>query len=124
MMTLEAAIEGMLDAQEKLRQPVAKTSPSIISEQYYRLAQFTSAVEYHLGKLEEDYERDEAKTLKKYMIDEGKSATAAEKFVKMEMGDREGKIKFLTRITSAAWRQHMGAMGRVNNLSNEMKGSV
>lgn len=121
-MNLETSIAGILDAQEKLR--TAVNSPGIISEQMYRLAQYTVAVENELAKFEEEYESDEAVILHKQMIQDKQSATAAEKHVKIELGMIEGKIKYLSRITAAAWRLHGDLQSRVKHISDEMKGSV
>lgn len=124
MLSLEEAVKGMLDAQNNLRTNQAKEIPAYLSEQFYRLGQFTAAVEYHLALAEQEYEKDEADILRRCMITNKMSATAAEKHVKIELGEREGQIKYLTRITKAAWSQHMGAMARFNHLTKEMAGSI
>lgn len=124
MLSLEEAVTGMLDAQDNLRTNAAKEQPAYLSEQFYRLGQFTAAVEYHLGQLEEQYEIDEANVLRAAIREQKLSATAAEKEVKIELGEIEGKIKYLSRITKAAWSQHMGAMARFNHLQQEMKGAI
>lgn len=124
MLSLEQGIEGMLSAQDNLRTNQAKEIPAYLSEQFYRLGQFTAVVEYHLALAEQQYERDEAQILSNAIRERKMSATAAEKEVKIELGEREGQIKYLTRITKAAWSQHMGAMARFNHLIQESKGAV
>jgi hypothetical protein len=124
MISLEEAIDGMLSAQNNLRTNQAKEMPAYLSEQFYRLGQFTAAVEYHLALEEQRYEADEAIILKIAIRERKMSATAAEKEVKIDLGVREGQIKYLTRITKAAWSQHMGAMARFNHLIQESKGAI
>lgn len=124
MLSLEEAVKGMLDAQQKLRTSQSKQIPAYLSEQNYRLAQFTAAVDYHLALLEEEYEIKEATILKESIRDKKMSATAAEKEVKIELGQLEGQIKYLGRITKAAWSQHMGNLARFNHLVQESKGAV
>lgn len=124
MLTLEEAVKGMLDAQEKLRTGQAKQMPAYLSEQNYKLAQFTASVDYHLGQLEEEYEIKESQILRESIRDKKMSATAAEKEVKIQLGEVEGQIKYLSRITKAAWSLHMGNMARFNHLQSEMKGAI
>jgi len=124
VLNLTDAIAGMLDAQNNLRTNQAKEIPLYLSEQFYRLGQFTAAVEYHLALEEQKYEADEANILRIAIRERKMSATAAEKEVKIELGEREGQIKYLTRITKAAWSQHMGAMARFNHLIQAEKGAV
>jgi len=124
VLSLEQGVEGMLSAQDNLRTNQAKEIPAYLSEQFYRLGQFTAVVEYHLALAEQEYERDEAQILRDAIRVRKMSATAAEKEVKIELGEREGQIKYLTRITKAAWAQHMGAMARFNHLQAEMKGAI
>lgn len=124
MLSLNEAVEGMLNAQENLRTGQAKQIPAYLSEQNYRLAQFTAAVDYHLGLLEEEYEIKEGLILGESIRGKKMSATAAEKEVKIELGAVEGQIKYLSRITKASWSQHMGNLARFNHLTQEMKGSI
>ena len=124
MISLEESVKGMLSAQENLRTSQAKQIPAYLSEQNYRLAQYTASVDYHLALLEEEYEIKEAKILKESIRDKKMSATAAEKEVKIELGQLEGQIKYLGRITKAAWSQHMGNLARFNHLVQESKGAV
>ena len=124
MLSLEQGVAGMLDAQNNLRTNQAKEVPIYLSEQFYRLGQFTAVVEYHLALEEQRYEADEANILRVAIREKKMSATAAEKEVKIDLGEREGQIKYLTRITKAAWAQHMGAMARFNHLIQESKGAI
>lgn len=124
MITLDEAVTGMLESQDKLRTPAAKEQPAYLSEQFYRLGQFTAAIEYHLALLEEQYEHDESVVLHEAIRVKKMSATAAEKEVKIELGDIEGKIKYLKRITDASWSLHMGAISRHKHLTMEVNGAI
>lgn len=118
-MELEPAIKGMLTAQADLRSKTGISNPPFMSAKMMTLSSFTSAVEEHLAQYERDYETQEAQILRRCIIDEGKSATAAEKYVKMEMGELEGQIKYLTRIVGAAWKQVGVIQSRYNHLIKE-----
>jgi hypothetical protein len=118
-MDLQVAINGMLKAEADLRSREGVSNPTKMSLAMMTLSSFTSAVEEHLAQYEKDYETQEAQILRRYIIDEGKSATAAEKFVKMELGETEGQIKYLTRLTAAAWRQVGTIQSRYNHLVKE-----
>ena len=122
-MDLPTALRGMLDAEAKLSQESALRNPSLISEQMYRLGQYTSAVEKHLGDAEEEYERESARVYSEALRTE-KSATAAKNLTEMEMAEKKGQIKRLSRYVSSSWRIHTACMARYNHLSQEMKGSV
>ncbi len=124
MITLNEATKGMLDCMDNLRTLKAKDQPTYLSEQIYRLGQYTAAVEYHLGETEQWYEESEAELLREAIHDKGLSASMAEKEVKMNLGNVEGQIKYLTRVTKAAWALHMGGISRVKHLNDEMKGTT
>lgn len=124
MLSLEESVTGMLEAQDNLRTSQAKQIPAYLSEQNYRLAQFTASVDYHLALLEEEYEVKEGQILNDSIRVKKMSATAAEKEVKIELGAIEGQIKYLSRITKASWSQHMGNLARFNHLVQESKGAV
>lgn len=118
-MDLQIALKGMLKAEADLRSREGVTSPTVMSLAMMTLSSFTSAVEEHLAQYEKDYETQEAQILHRCIIQDGKSATAAEKFVKMELGEMEGQIKYLTRLTGAAWRQVGTIQSRYNHLVKE-----
>lgn len=124
MITLSIATEGMLDCMDNLRTKAAKDQPAYLSEQVYRLGQYTAAVDYRLGELEQWYEESEAALLRDSIKEKGMASSAAEKEVKMELGNVEGQIKYLKRITSAAWSLHTGGMARVKYLNQESQGAV
>lgn len=123
-MDLKTAIDGMLSAKARLRSAAAVSSPSVLSEQMYRLGQYVSAIEDHLADLEEDYEKQEAGILRREMDELGHSATAASARVKIELGALEGQIKRLSRIVAASWKQSNTAMARYNHLDKEMRGQT
>lgn len=124
MITLDQATKWMLATMDNLRTTQAKTDPAYLSEQVYRLAQYTAAVEVGLGDLEQWYEESEAALLREAIKVNKMTASAAEKEVKMELGDVEGQIKYLKRVTSAAWQLHTGGMARVKRLGQEQQGAV
>lgn len=124
MLSLQDSLKGMFEAEDNLRTKRAKEQPTYLSEQFYRLGQYTAAVENHLGELEQWYEESEAEIMRDAMRTRGMNPTAAKAEVKMELGDKEGEIKYLSRICKAAWQVHTGAMARVKHLENEMKGNV
>lgn len=123
-MELEQAIKGMIDAEANLRSKTAIDDPILISREMYRLAQYTTAVENTLAEYEEQYETDEGQLLRDLLVRDKYSATAADKHVKMELGPTEGKIKYLTRMTAAAWRLHGDLQSRIKHITDQMKGSV
>lgn len=118
-MELDFAIKGMLQAQADLRSKTGISHPAFMSAKMMTLSSFTSAVEEHLAQYEKDYEAKEARIYHRCIIVEKKSATAAEKYVKMELGELEGQIKYLTRLTSAAWKQVGVIQSRFNHLIKE-----
>lgn len=123
-MDLETSVKGMLSAQEKLRSREAIDNPVLISREMYRLAQYATAVENELAVLEEAYENQEAQIYSRCLNREQLSATAAEKHVKIELGKLEGQLKYLSRITGAAWRLHGDLQSRVNHITQESKGAI
>lgn len=52
-LTITQALEGLADAESKLSEAVAIHSPTIISENMYRLGQYAAALEKFLGDVEE-----------------------------------------------------------------------
>lgn len=151
-MNLNTALDGLLDAEARLTDPATMMSPSLLSEQMYRLGQYTSAVEKELGDLEKDYEIDWADEYKSALIGEKEwikdpnyiptsdatdtdtvgetvirkpmSTTAAKNHADMETAEMKGQIKRLSRYVSSAWKVHMSAMARIKHLESENKGSV
>lgn len=123
-MELDAAIKGMLKAQADLRSRDGVANPTYMSRLMMTLSAFTSAVEEHLAQYEKDYETQEAQVLRRCIITEGKSATAAEKYVKMEMGELEGQIKYLTRLVGAAWKEVGVIQSRYNHLIKEATSQI
>lgn len=122
-LTLEDAVIGMLDAESKLSSREALVSPHLISENMYRLGQYASAVEKHLGEIEEELEIKQAEVYMRLMT-EGKSATGAKQAADAETAALKGQIKKLSRYVSSSWRIHTGAMARWNHIISEQKGAV
>lgn len=122
-MDLNTAIKGMLDAEAKLGSRATMLSPIEISENMYRLGQYTAEVEKHLGDIEEDYEILYATEYKKALETE-KSVTAAKLKADLETAEGKGQIKKLSRYVSSAWKVHNGAMARWKHLNAEVKGTT
>lgn len=122
-MDIETAMRGLLDAEAKLSTATAIHQPVVISENLYRLGQYTSALEKRLGDLEEHYEIESARVYAAALATE-KSATAAKNRTDMEMAALKGQIKRLSRYVGSSWKIHTACMARVNHLKNEMQGSV
>lgn len=113
---LQTGLAGMLDAEDKLRTPQGINDPSYLSEQMMRLAQYVGIVEEYLAKLEEDYDVQMSRLIRQFMIDEDKSATAADKLARMELGPTKGRIAYLTRMVQSGWKQVSTAQSRINHL--------
>lgn len=125
-MTLEQILAGIEDAEKKLATKQAITSPSIISENMYRLGQYTSALEKYLGDCEAEYEVAWAKTYNGYTspLEKGVkplSATAAKQQTDVDTAADKGNIKRLTRYVSSSWRNQTGAMARINHIEAQVK---
>lgn len=124
-MNLDQILAGIEDAEKKLATKQAITSPSIISENMYRLGQYTSALEKYLGDCEAEYEVTWASTYNAYTTPEpGKkpiSATAAKQQTDVDTAADKGNIKRLTRYVSSSWRNQTGAMARINHIQQETK---
>ena len=129
-MTLPQILAGIEDAESKLGSRQAIHSPTIISENMYRLGQYTSALEKILGDCEQEYEVKWATAYKQAttgsMDEDGKltkglSATASEHKANIETAKDKGNIKRLTRYVSSSWRNQTGAMARINHIIAETK---
>lgn len=132
--TLEQALLGIADAEQHLASREAIVSPSIISQQMYRLGQYTSALEKILGDCEAEYEKKWATQYSMYtepytVVDKnGKeskaksmSATAAENRANIDCAADKGNLKRLKRYVDSSWKNQTGAMARINHLIAEHK---
>lgn len=122
-MNLDVALKGLKDAQDKLGDATAITSPTEISTQMMRLSQYASAVDAHLAECEKEYEIKLSAKILGY-INEGMKVSPSETLAKMELAELNGQIKFLTRLTSSAWRQVTTAQSRYNHLIDKTKNIV
>lgn len=118
-MELNEALKVYFDATSKLRTRQGINSPVFMSTEMMRLSQATGSIEEHLAKLEQDYEIQVAQKLKLYLIDEGTSATNAEKRVKIDLGELKGQLAYLSRLVSSAWKQISTIQSRYNHLIKE-----
>lgn len=118
-MELSKALDGMFDAENKLRTPEGVANPVILSENMVRLSLFTGAVEESLAQLERDFEVENSTRLRYWMTTKALKVTQAEREVDIELGKKKGEIKYLTRIVASAWRQVGVVQSRVNHLIRE-----
>lgn len=119
-MKLEDAVNGMLDAREKLRSKEGINNPMYMSEHMDRLAQYTGAVEEHLADLEEKYEKERYSRYLEYS--KTLSATAADNKSKAEVHHEYAQRVKLTRLVSSSWRIVSEKQSRFNHLSSEIVG--
>ena len=118
-MDIETAVKGAIDSLLKLRTTKGISDPSFMSEQMQRLAQYIGAIEEQLATLEQDFERDSALKLKKYLIDDKMKVTQAEKMVKVETADLKARIAYLSRFVASGWKQVGVLQSRINHLTAE-----
>lgn len=116
-MELNKALEGLFDAEGKLRSREGVSNPSFMSEQMARLSQYTGAVEEKLAEYEKEYEVKYAVELKERMINEHMKVTQAEREVDIELAELKGQIKYLTRIVASSWKQVGVTQSRFNHLT-------
>ncbi len=121
-MELKDAITGMLDARKCLRSRQGVTDPVYISEQMQRLAQYTGAVEEHLGQLEEAIEV----MMTTKFINEAKNSSVnqAEKKARFETGETKGQIAKLKRYVNSSWSLVSTAQSRWNHLQKDIAGQI
>jgi hypothetical protein len=122
-MKLEAALNGLRDAQDKLANATAITSPTEISTQMMRLSQYAAAVDSHLAEYEREYEIKLSAKILEY-INSGKKVSPSETLAKMELYEIRSQIKFLERLTSSAWKQVGVAQSRYNHLTQESRTNI
>jgi hypothetical protein len=121
---LDKAVEGMMKTRNALRNIKGIIDPGFISEQMQRLAQYTGAVEEHLGVLEEQLEVDEMSKILHYTKQEGRSINQAEILAKQEVGEIKGQIAKLKRFVNSSWQIVGVAQSRFNHLQKQVAGQV
>lgn len=121
-MDLETAVQGLLDAQAKMRTREGIMSPPFLSEQMMRMAQYTGAIEDHLGELEEEYERAWAIKYKSHI--NVMKPTAAENATNVELAEVKGQIKRLSRTVASSWKQIGVGQSRWNHLAKQQEGQI
>jgi hypothetical protein len=122
-MTLEIALRGMLDARGMLQQKEAVYTPSYISEQMQRLAQYTSAVEEGLAELEKELKIKETRVYNQHRA-EGESSNASNVAVEHETSTEKAEIVKLTRLTSSSWRLIGASQSRIKHLLAEAQNQI
>lgn len=118
-MDLVVAVKGMLEAEEKLRSSEGIGNPMYMSRQMAILSQFTGAVEERLAEYEKDLEITSAQKLHEYMITNHMKVTEAQRLVEIDIAERKGQVKYLTRLVASAWRQVGVIQSRINHLVRE-----
>lgn len=122
-MKIDTAISGMMQAREALQESESLSSPTHISDNMYRLAQFVSAVEEGLGTLEEDLEVKESIFFKE-MTDAGNSVNATQVSMKYEFAKDRAYINKITRLVSSSWKLISASQSRIKNLVEESKNQI
>ena len=119
-MNLDIAVKGLLQVRNDLRSREGVIDPFFISERMQRLAQYTGAVEEHLGHLEEDQENIKLVAFHKYLA-EGRSVNMAETLCRKEFGSHEGEIAKLSRLVKSSWALISTSQSRINHLQGEQR---
>ncbi len=122
-MDIHAAISGMMQARGALQESESLSSPTHISDNMYRLAQYVSAVEEGLGTLEEDLEVKESIFFKE-MTDAGNSVNATQVSMKYEFAKDRAYINKITRLVSSSWKLISASQSRIKNLVEESKNQI
>ena len=122
-MDIHAAISGMMQARGALQESESLSSPTHISDNMYRLAQYVSAVEEGLGTLEEDLEVKESVFFKE-MTDAGNSVNATQVSMKYEFAKDRAYINKITRLESSSWKLISASQSRIKNLVEESKNQI
>ena len=122
-MKIDTAISGMMQARGALQESESLSSPTHISDNMYRLAQYVSAVEEGLGTLEEDLEVKESVFFKE-MTDAGNSVNATQVSMKYEFAKDRAYINKITRLVSSSWKLISASQSRIKNLVEESKNQI
>ena len=122
-MDIHAAISGMMQAREALQESESLSSPTHISDNMYRLAQYVSAVEEGLGTLEEDLEVKESVFFKE-RTDAGNSVNATQVSMKYEFAKDRAYINKIARLVSSSWKLISASQSRIKNLVEESKNQI
>lgn len=119
-MNLEDAVNGMLDAREKLRSKEGINNPMYMSEHMDRLAQYTGAVEERLADYEEAYEAERYGKYLEYA--KTMSATAADNQSKAETNHTYAQNTKLSRLVASSWKIVSEKQSRFNHLTSQVIG--
>lgn len=115
-MELNDALEKLFNIQTSVQNPAFTDNPVAMSKAMARMAVYAGAIETKLAEYERDYELDQARLYRKLLIEDKLAATAAEKHVKIGLGETKGQIIYLSRIVNSAWRQTGILQSRINHL--------
>lgn len=123
-MELDKALDGMMKTRAALRSPQGVRDPNFISENMQRLAQYTGAVEEHLGALEEQIEVTEMQHFVLYNTEEKRSVSQAYTLAKKDVSELRGQIQKLKRYCSGSWQIVSVAQSRFNHLTKQATGQI
>ena len=116
---LTKSIEYLLKAERVLQTSHIYSNPASLSMVMIRISTYAGAVEEKLAEYEKNYEIKQADLYRQYLREEKLSPTAAEKQVKIALGELKGNIAYLSRIVSSAWKQVSTCQSRVSHLNQE-----
>lgn len=122
-MELDKATDGMMQARADFRTRQGIEDPEYISRCMQRLAQFTAAVEVHLGEMEERIEVEEAQSFIQYTKD-GLSPNQASLLARQDVGKLKGQIAKLKRYCNGSWQIVSVSQSRINHLSKQSAGQI
>jgi hypothetical protein len=115
-MDLEEATKKLLQLEVLTQGQGFIDNPVTMSRTMARMSAYTGAIETKLAEYEKDYEIQQSQLYRKLLIDEKLAATAAEKHVKIELGELRGQVAYFTRIIASAWRQIGVLQSRINHI--------
>ena len=117
-MLLVTALKGMMEARDALQKQQGISSPTYISEQTQRLAQYTGAVEEILAEDESDLVIKTSYKFKEY-VRNGKSVNMSSDLIKYDFTTERAEIAKLTRLTGSSWKIISVSQSRVKHLIAE-----
>jgi triacylglycerol esterase/lipase EstA (alpha/beta hydrolase family) len=115
-MDFNQALEKLLKIQISLQNPEYTDNPALMSKSMARMAVYAGTIENKLAEYERDYELEQSKLYKELLTTKKMSASAAEKHVKIELGEIRGQVAYLSRVVASAWRQIGVLQSRINHL--------
>ena len=115
-MELNELTQKLLSVEKSVITENITDNPARMSKAMVLIAMYANGVEEHLADLERDYEVQSAQLYRKCMLEERLSASAAEKHVKIELGELKGNLAYFSRVVASAWRQSGVLQSRINHV--------